>query len=71
MNEMKPGERPDTVHISGLPSKWFISKRSHQDSDKPSELILQRVFEVFGEIRRVDIPMLDPYRNHMKVNSIK
>lgn len=64
---MKPGERPDTVHVSGLPSKWFAGKRSHQESDKPSEQTLKRIFEMYGEIRSVDIPMLDPYRNHMKV----
>ena len=23
MNEMKPGERPDTVHVSMLPCQWF------------------------------------------------
>ena len=24
MNEMKPGERPDTIHIAGVPTKWFL-----------------------------------------------
>jgi len=30
--------------------------------DKPSEYVLKKVFGTFGEIRAVDIPMLDPYR---------
>ena len=30
--------------------------------DKPSEYVLKKVFETFGEVRCVDIPMLDPYR---------
>lgn len=63
MNEMKPGERPDTIHFLNLPCKWFASK---QDPLKPSESILRRVFETYGEIRCVDIPMLDPFRNQMK-----
>ncbi len=25
MNEMKPGERPDTIHVQNLPTKWFIN----------------------------------------------
>ena len=69
MNEMKPGERPDTVHIKDLPSNWFANKKAHSkhktDSDKPSEYILKKVFETFGEVRCVDIPMLDPYRKEM------
>lgn len=63
MNEMKPGERPDTIHITNLPCRWFATK---SDDSKPSEYILRKVFEVFGEIRCVDIPMLDPFRSQMK-----
>ncbi|XP_066213006.1 A-kinase anchor protein 17A-like [Saccopteryx leptura] len=63
MNETLPGERPDTIHLEGLPCKWFALKES--GSEKPSEDILVRVFEKFGEIRNVDIPMLDPYREEM------
>lgn len=63
MNEMKPGERPDTIHLSDLPCKWFAN---HRDSpDKPSESVLRRVFETFGEVRCVDIPVLDPYRKEV------
>ncbi len=64
MNEMKPGERPDTIHLQNLPTKWFVN---HQDrsgvaKDKPSEYVLKKVFQTFGEIRSFDIPSLDPYR---------
>ncbi|KFO22757.1 A-kinase anchor protein 17A [Fukomys damarensis] len=51
MNETLPGERPDTIHLEGLPCKC--------------EEVLVRVFRKFGEIRSVDIPMLDPYREEM------
>uniref|UniRef100_A0A9W3F7P3 A-kinase anchor protein 17A n=1 Tax=Camelus bactrianus TaxID=9837 RepID=A0A9W3F7P3_CAMBA len=63
MNETLPGERPDTIHLEGLPCKWFALKES--GSEKPSEEVLLKVFERFGEIRNVDIPMLDPYREEM------
>lgn len=67
MDEMKPGERPDTVHISNLPSKWFIPHHLSEDEDvTPSEKILYRIFEKFGSIRYVDIPICDPYRKKMK-----
>lgn len=35
---------------------------------KPSETMLRTLFEVFGPIRAVDIPMLDPYRTKMVIN---
>uniref|UniRef100_A0AAR2JKR4 RRM domain-containing protein n=1 Tax=Pygocentrus nattereri TaxID=42514 RepID=A0AAR2JKR4_PYGNA len=63
MNETVPGERPDTIHLEGLPCKWFAMKDS--SSDRPSESVLKAVFESFGKIRNVDIPMLDPYREEM------
>ncbi|KAG9270969.1 A-kinase anchor protein 17A [Astyanax mexicanus] len=63
MNETVPGERPDTIHLEGLPCKWFALKDS--SSDRPSEAVLKIVFENFGKIRNVDIPMLDPYREEM------
>lgn len=66
MDEMKPGERPDTVHISNLPSKWFTSYHLSEDEVLPSEKIFFRVFEKFGSIRYVDIPICDPYRKKMK-----
>uniref|UniRef100_A0A1A8KII2 A kinase (PRKA) anchor protein 17A n=1 Tax=Nothobranchius kuhntae TaxID=321403 RepID=A0A1A8KII2_NOTKU len=64
MNETLPGERPDTIHLEGLPCRWF----SHKDSqfpDRPSEDVLMSVFQTFGKVRHVDIPMLDPYREEM------
>ncbi|XP_012890869.1 PREDICTED: A-kinase anchor protein 17A [Dipodomys ordii] len=61
MNETLPGERPDTVHLEGLPCKWFAPA----GSERPSEDVLVAVFERFGAIRHVDIPMLDPYREEM------
>uniref|UniRef100_A0A6P7FWK6 A-kinase anchor protein 17A n=1 Tax=Diabrotica virgifera virgifera TaxID=50390 RepID=A0A6P7FWK6_DIAVI len=67
MNEMKPGLRPDTIHIVNLPSKWFIPYHLSGDEDiTPSEKIFYRVFEKFGHIRFVDIPICDPYRKKMK-----
>nr|CAD7590993.1 unnamed protein product [Timema genevievae] len=69
MNEMKPGERPDTIHISNLPCKWFASKQDRKETkDVPSEYILKKVFEIFGDVRCVDIPISDPYRSQMKSN---
>ena len=64
MNEMKAGERPDTIHLQNLPTKWFINRqdKSGVAKDVPSEYVLKKVFGTFGEIRAVDIPMLDPYR---------
>jgi len=68
MNEMKAGERPDTIHLHNLPTKWFLDRddRSGIAKDKPSERVLKKVFQTFGEVRAVDIPILDPYRNQMK-----
>ena len=62
MNEMKPGERPDTIHFMDLPSKWFVNRKTSSKTE-PSEYILRKVFELFGEVRCVDIPMLDPHRS--------
>ncbi|XP_057191598.1 A-kinase anchor protein 17A [Triplophysa rosa] len=63
MNETVPGERPDTVHLEGLPCKWFAQKDA--SPDRPSEAVLKGVFERFGKIRNADIPMLDLYREEM------
>ncbi|XP_051259911.1 A-kinase anchor protein 17A [Dicentrarchus labrax] len=64
MNETVPGERPDTIHLEGLPCRWFSQKDS-QFPDRPSEEVLITVFQTFGKVRNVDIPMLDPYREEM------
>merc|ERR1712025_657078 len=68
MNEMKAGERPDTIHFENLPCKWFVNyqDKSGLAHDKPSEFVLKKAFQAFGDIRLVDIPMLDPYRHKMK-----
>ncbi|XP_058052670.1 A-kinase anchor protein 17B-like isoform X1 [Ahaetulla prasina] len=54
---------PDCVYLEGLPCKWFAPKGS--DSETPSEEVLRAVFGTFGEIKNIDIPMLDPYREEM------
>lgn len=72
VNEMAPGERPDTIHFQGLPSRWFADPKkkgkSDKDDERPSESLLKRVCENFGEVCNIDIPTLDPYRreNHLK-----
>ena len=68
MNEMRPGERPDTLYLRDLPSRWFANRKD-QDKDKPSEYVVKKVFETYGDIRCVDIPMLDPYRKEMTCNT--
>ncbi|KAL1762929.1 A-kinase anchor protein 17A, partial [Sigmodon hispidus] len=72
MNETLPGERPDTIHLEGLPCRWFAPRdggggggsaaSSASACERPCEATLREVFGTFGEIRHVDIPMLDPYR---------
>lgn len=68
MNEMKPGERPDTIHVKDLPCRWFAN-RKEPNRDKPSEYILRKVAETFGEVRCLDIPRLDPYRQDLKAGA--
>lgn len=51
---------PDCICLEGLPCKWFALKDS--DSEVPNEDVLRTVFESFGKIKNIDIPMLDPYR---------
>ena len=57
MDEMKPGERPDTIFIKNLPCRWFSTK---SEKEKPNEAIVKEVFETFGSIRAIDIPILNP-----------
>lgn len=70
MNEMKPGERPDTIQFSYLPIKWFSDSHS---GDKPSERIMKEIFESLGDIRCLDIPMNDQYHKDLNksVGAIK
>ncbi|XP_038603530.1 A-kinase anchor protein 17B-like [Tachyglossus aculeatus] len=56
-------ESPDSIYFEGLPCKWFAPKGS--SGEKPCEDILRVVFESFGKIKNIDIPMLDPYREEM------
>ncbi|KER33703.1 hypothetical protein X801_05018 [Opisthorchis viverrini] len=73
MDETKPGERPDTLLISGLPVRWFaqssvldVNKEiplPDQKLDRPNPSVVKAVFENFGAVRVVDIPMLDPVQN--------
>ncbi|XP_058803902.1 A-kinase anchor protein 17A isoform X2 [Phymastichus coffea] len=65
MNELKAGERPDTIHICGLPVKWF----SEDDGKTPSEPMITKVFKRWGTIRRVDVPAADPYRSRMRLGT--
>lgn len=48
----KPGERPDTMIVKGLPVKWFISRSS---DSKPCPRILTQAFLKFGVVRQVGI----------------
>lgn len=61
MDELKPGERPDTLHIENIPLEWLtVSGEKY-----PNENILKKIFKGFGEITRVDLPASDPSRvNH-------
>ena len=74
MDEMKAGERPDTIHLTHLPVRWFCPRHMENDENvKPSESIFKRIFEKFGCVRYVDIPICDPYRNKMNadINGMK
>ncbi|XP_071950286.1 A-kinase anchor protein 17A-like [Antedon mediterranea] len=68
MNECNPGERPDTIHLENLPGKWFSTKK---DPDNPSEFIIRKIFEQYGELRNVDIPILDSYRHENQITGGK
>lgn len=66
-DDKAPGQRPDTVRLANLPIRWFRPR--HQENDeaaRPSESIFKRIFEKYGNVRTVDIPVCDPYRKHMK-----
>ncbi|XP_012582529.1 PREDICTED: A-kinase anchor protein 17B-like [Condylura cristata] len=62
-DEQDLDKSPDSIYFEGLPCKWFAPKGS--SGEKPCEEILRVVFESFGKIKNVDIPMLDPYREVM------
>ena len=51
-DEGRPGERPDTVRIKGLPVKWFVSKTSE---GRPCPKVLVQAFQKFGSVSQVGI----------------
>lgn len=55
------------VFLSNLPIRWFCARHlENEEIVKPSENIFKRIFEKFGDVRSVDIPICDPYRKDMK-----
>lgn len=65
MNELKAGERPDTIHMSGLPIKWFCN----EGDNVPDENLIYKIFKRWGKIRRIDVPAADPYRPRMRLEN--
>ena len=51
-DEGRPGERPDTVKVSGLPVRWFTSKTS---DGRPCPKVLVQAFQKFGTVSQVGI----------------
>ncbi|XP_065059265.1 A-kinase anchor protein 17A-like [Rhopilema esculentum] len=68
MDESKPGERPDTMHVKGLPIKWFANENKGTKEVPVRETVCE-CFENFGPVRNIDIPMLDKYRSRMMLPS--
>lgn len=58
LDELKPGERPDTLHLQDVPCRWFMDKKVASDVEMPSVNVIRQVFSIFGEIRQIDVPML-------------
>lgn len=50
-DDERPGERPDTIHITGLPVSWFVSKTA--DDGRACPRILAQAFQKFGKVREV------------------
>jgi splicing factor, arginine/serine-rich 17 len=59
VNEMKPGERPDTLFLQDVPVKWFLDKKL--DAYKPNERIIKEVFGIFGDVRSIEILHMEKY----------
>ena len=57
------------IIICWLSIRRFVNynDKSGLASDKPSEFVLKKAFSTFGEVRIVDIPMLDPYRSWITI----
>lgn len=47
MNELVPGERPDTVVISRLPVRWF-ARTSSTTKFQPDPEVVEEVFKVIN-----------------------
>lgn len=65
-DEGKPGERPDTIHIRGLPIKWFLSPSS---GSRPCPTVLSQTFQKFGRVRQVSF--YDPSSSTTTSSSMK
>lgn len=63
-NEKNPGERPDTIFISHLPTKWFVE---NEKDASPSEIVVTEIFSKFGDVRTVDIPQNDQFRERVLI----
>ena len=48
----RPGERADTIHVKGLPVKWFTSRTSE---GRPCPRLLAQAFQKFGPVRQVGV----------------
>ncbi|XP_078544811.1 A-kinase anchor protein 17B-like isoform X2 [Lissotriton helveticus] len=48
---------PSSLYLEGLPCQWFLS--TDCNGVKPSVDVLKQVFETFGTVRVIDIPMLE------------
>ena len=68
LDESKPGERPDTLHVKGLPLKWFANEKN-KGQNSPSDTVVMEFFEAFGSVRNMDIPVLDTYRPRMELQA--
>lgn len=55
------GERPDTVVIDNLPCYWFMDTSHNNTDHKPNQDVVMQVFNKFGPIRCLHIPLLDQY----------
>ncbi|KAJ1197867.1 hypothetical protein NDU88_001712 [Pleurodeles waltl] len=58
--EFREGQKqdiPSSLHVRGLPCQWFLSADSN--GGKPSMEVLKKVFETFGTVKNIDIPMLE------------
>lgn len=49
-DDCRPGERADTVHVKGLPVRWFASKESN---GRPCPKVITDAFQKFGKVRQV------------------